>query len=262
MLVLAALAVPLMSQQKEEKPGYTDTPVIPGQTWRVHDSGRPHPVVVEPGPAGAPAAVPSDAVVLFGGASADLAKWTSGKGEAKWKVADGALEVNGTGDIQTKEEFGDCQLHVEWASPAKVEGSSQGRGNSGVFFFGRYEIQILDSYQNVTYADGQAASIYGQFPPEVNACRKPGEWQTYDIVFRAPRFGEGGKLVSPAVVTVIHNGIVVHAARELNGPTAHRSTASYQAHGDAGPIRLQDHGNPVRYRNLWVRRLGVQPASK
>lgn len=263
-LVLAALAACLSSDclmaQKQEKPGYTDTPVIPGQTWRVHDSERPHPPVVDPGPAPAQGAVPADAILLFGGKPEHLANWRGGGGDAKWEVADGAMQVNGSGDIQTREEFGDCQLHVEWASPAKVEGSSQGRGNSGVFFFGRYEVQVLDSYENVTYADGQAAALYGQYPPLVNACRRPGEWQSYDIVFRAPRFDAGGKLLAPAMITVLHNGIVVHAQRELLGTTNHRSAPGYTAHGSSGPIRLQDHGNPVRYRNIWVRRLASDPA--
>lgn len=164
------------------------------------------------------------------------------------------MEVNGTGGIQTADSFGDVQLHIEWAAPAEVKGSSQGRGNSGVFFLGRYEIQILDSHRNVTYADGQAASMYGQFPPLVNACRPPGEWQSYDIVFLAPRF-DGKELVEPARVTVFHNGIVVHHATAFLGGTRHRSNPSYQAHPEVGPIHLQDHGNPVRFRNVWVRRL-------
>lgn len=261
-LVLAALAAPLVSQQKQEKPGYTDTPKIPGQSWRVHDAERPHPPVVDPGPATAPTPAPKDAVVLFAGKSEDLAKWTSGGGDAKWRVVDGALEVNGSGDIQTREDFGDCQLHLEWASPAEIAGTSQGRGNSGVFFFGRYEVQVLDSFENVTYADGQAAALYGQFPPLVNACRKPGEWQSYDIVFQAPRFDGEGKLLAPARITVIHNGFVVQAQRELLGGTAHRSEPRYEAHGPTGPIRLQDHGNPVRFRNVWVRRLDGDATGK
>lgn len=257
-LVLPALLTAALQAQTgdEKRPGYTDTPVIPGQTWRVHDSERPYPPVVDPGPAGDPVPVPSDAVVLFGGAKSDLERWTSGGKEARWEVEDGVLRVNGTGDIHTRAEFGDCQLHVEWAAPTEVKGTSQGRGNSGVFFFGRYEVQVLDSYENLTYADGQAAALYGQFPPDVNACRKPGEWQTYDIVFRAPRFDGDGKLLSPAIVTVIHNGILVHDHRALNGPTSHRSAAGYTAHGPTGAIKLQDHGNPVRYRNIWLRRLG------
>ncbi len=164
------------------------------------------------------------------------------------------IVAGGTGDIQTKQHFGDCQLHIEWAAPVEVKGESQGRGNSGVFLMGRYEIQVLDCYSNVTYADGATAAIYGQYPPLVNACRKPGEWQTYDIFFVAPRF-EGEKLVSPAYVTVIHNGVLVHHHQELLGSTGHKILPSYEPHPPKGPIRLQDHGNPVRYRNIWIRDL-------
>ena len=165
------------------------------------------------------------------------------------------MEVNGSGTIETVELFGDCQLHVEWATPAKPEGKSQGRGNSGVFLMGRYEIQVLDSFENRTYADGQAAAMYGQRPPDVNACRPPGEWQSYDILFRAPRFTGDGQLESPAVVTVVHNGVLVHHAQPFIGATTHRAVAKYTPHPPEGPIALQDHGNPVRFRNIWVRRL-------
>jgi len=169
-------------------------------------------------------------------------------------VRDGYAEVNGTGSILTKEQFGNVQLHVEWATPAKVESESQGRGNSGVFMMGRYEIQVLDSYENRTYADGQASALYGQYPPLVNACRKPGEWQTYDIVFRAPRFADG-KLVKPARATVFQNGVLTQDAQEFLGRTEHRKVGEYAAHEAALPIGLQDHGNPVRYRNIWIRKL-------
>jgi hypothetical protein len=163
--------------------------------------------------------------------------------------------VGGSGSIQTVQGFGDCQLHIEWASPAEVVGHGQGRGNSGVFFMGRYEVQILDSFVSRTYADGQAAALYGQFPPLVNASRGPGEWQGYDITFRRPRFGEDGELVSPARVTVFHNGVLVHDAREMVGATQHRNLASYSAHEQRLPVGLQDHGNPVRFRNIWIRDL-------
>ncbi len=249
---LTAVSAPLAAQDSQQSPGYTDTPKLPSG-WRVHDSARPHPPIVDPGPAPKdPLPVPADATVLFGGDNLDA--WQSGKGPAKWKVENGYMEVRG-GGIRTKQAFGDCQLHVEWAAPAEVKGDSQGRGNSGVFFLGRYEIQVLDSYDNVTYADGQAAAMYGQFPPLVNACRKPGEWQTYDIVFRAPRFTDDGKLEKPARVTVIHNGIVVHDAREFLGPTAHKNLPKYRPHPTKGPIQLQDHGNPIRFRNIWIREL-------
>lgn len=242
-------AAPLLPQ----KPGYTDTPRLPSG-WRVHDAERPHPAVVDPGPAPtAPLPVPSDAIVLFDGA--DLDAWQGRKGPAEWAVRDGYVEVNGKGDIRTRAEFGDCQLHVEWATPAEAEGSSQGRGNSGVFLLGGYEVQVLDSYDNVTYADGQAAALYGQHPPLVNACRGPGEWQTYDIVFRAPRFTDAGDVESPARITVIHNGVLVHDCREYLGPSAHRTLPKYGRPETKGPIRLQDHGNPVRFRNIWVRPL-------
>ena len=232
-----------------QSPGYDDTPFLPGGKWRVHDSSRPQPRVVA-APADAP---PSDAVVLFDGT--DLSRWRSGGGEdAKWQVEGGYMEVNGTGKIVTRDTFGDCQLHVEFATPAEVKGESQGRGNSGVFFFDRYEVQVLDSYENPSYPDGQASALYGQYPPMVNSSRPPGEWQSYDIIFKAPRF-EGGELVSPAVVTVFHNGIIVHHAREMVGATSHRNVGKYSPHGPAGPIALQDHGNPVRFRNVWVRPL-------
>ncbi|MFM7281004.1 MAG: DUF1080 domain-containing protein, partial [Planctomycetia bacterium] len=181
-------------------------------------------------------------------------QWTDGSKEARWKVEGGYMEVNGTGQIQTREQFGDCQLHLEFATPEKVEGSSQGRGNSGLFFFGRYEVQILDSYQNRTYADGQAAALYGQTPPLVNASRGPGKWQSYDIIFHAPRF-EAGKLLSPARVTVLHNGVLVQDNTEFLGATAHRAVAQYSPHEATGPIALQDHGNPMRFRNIWIRKL-------
>ena len=225
--------------------GYDDTPMLPGMTWRVHDKNRPVPAVVTPGLAGSP---PSDAVVLFDGSDTD--GFTGGP----WDVVDGALVVNGTGDIFSVEQFGDVQLHIEWASPAGADSESQGRGNSGVFFFGRYEVQVLDSWGNRSYADGQAGALYGQYPPDVNACRGPGVWQTYDIAFTAPRF-KGDRLVSPARVTVFHNGVLIHNARAMLGPTAHKSVPTYTPHEAAGSIKLQDHGNPVRYRNIWARRL-------
>jgi hypothetical protein len=195
--------------------------------------------------------------VLFGGT--DLAQWRDSKGQPSgWKVEDGCMVVppkgtSGGGDTVTRNEFGDCQLHVEWATPTPPTGASQGRGNSGVFF-GRYEIQVLDSYENVTYADGQAAALYGQYPPLVNACRKPGEWQTYDIIFIAPRFKDG-QLESPAYVSLFHNGVLVHHRTPLLGTTSHKALPKYTPHGPKVPIRLQDHGNPVRYRNIWVREL-------
>ena len=225
------------------------------QKWGVHDETRPMPPVVDPGPAGPPAPVPADAIVLFDGK--DLSGWTTSKGvPATWLVKDGYMQVvKGSGSIQTKRGFGDCQLHVEWATPAPAVGSGQDRGNSGVFLMNTYEVQVLDSYESRTYADGMAAALYGHYPPLVNVSRKPGEWQTYDIVFRAPRFGQNGAVMSPARFTVFHNGVLVHDAQELTGPTAHKARPPYKAHADRLPIGLQDHSHPVRFRNIWIREL-------
>jgi hypothetical protein len=233
--------------------GYEDTPLIPGTPWKVHDSRRPQPRVVAPGADNQ--TPPSDAVVLFDGT--DLAGWRSFEsgGPARWTVENGYMEVvPKTGDIHTVAEFGDCQLHVEFASPAEVIGSSQGRGNSGVFLMGRYEIQVLDCYDNPTYADGTTGAIYGQYPPLVNACRRPGDWQTYDVIWTAPRF-EGQRLVKPAWCTVLHNGVVVQTHTELLGQTSHRVVPTWTPHPPVGPLRLQDHGDRVRFRNIWYRSL-------
>jgi hypothetical protein len=214
--------------------------------------------VITPGAAccaDTPAAAPSDAVVLFDGT--DLSGWVrAGKDEpAQWKVENGYMEVvPKTGSIETKKRFGDCQLHVEWAAPAEVKGDSQGRGNSGVFLMGIYEIQVLDCFENPTYADGSTASIYGQCPPLVNACRKPGEWQTYDVVWIGPRF-DGDKLASPARLTLFHNDVLMHHDKELTGPTTHKKVLEYAPHPDTGPLQLQDHGDLVRFRNIWYRPL-------
>lgn len=236
--------------------GYTDTPLIPGQSYRVHDADRPQPKVVQPTnlPEISPVTPPSDAVVLFDGT--DLSQWEHLDGsDAKWKLADGAMEVEPkSGDIQSKQSFGDIQLHVEWAAPAEVENESQGRGNSGVFLMGQYEIQVLDCYDNPTYADGTTGAIYGQYPPLVNACCPPGHWHVYDIFWKAPVF-EGDALVRPAYVTVVHNGVLLHHHTELQGPTKHRETTQYEPHEPTGPVRLQDHGNRNRFRNIWVREI-------
>lgn len=237
--------------------GYDDTAIISGCKYRVHDCDRMQPPVITPPTPStqeAPGAPPSDAVMLFDGT--DLSGWTGRQGqEAQWKVENGVMEVvPGTGNITSKTRFGDCQLHVEWAAPEVVSGEGQGRGNSGVFLMGQYEIQVLDCFDNLTYADGSTAAIYGQYPPLVNACRRPGEWQTYDIVWIAPRF-EGDRLLRPACVTVIHNGVVVHHATELLGPTQHKVTTLYQQHELEGPLMLQDHGDLVRFRNIWYRPL-------
>ena len=228
--------------------------------WAVHDLNRPQPRVVDPGPAPAAAeAPPSDAVVLFDGSG--LARWRSsddstGRAPARWTVRDGYMEVTrGTGGIQTVQGFGDIQLHVEWMSPSPPQGEGQDRGNSGIFLMGRYEIQVLDSYNNRTYPDGQAGAVYAQYPPLVNASRPPGQWQTYDIVFHRPRFDAAGKLLRPARVTLMHNGVLVQNDVELTGPVSHGSRPPYEAHPDRLPLGLQDHGHPVRFRNIWVREL-------
>lgn len=228
--------------------GYDDTPMQPDGKWRIHDIKRPRPPVVTPGPfVTAPA--PADAVVLVGPGT-DLSQWEA----TTWPMADGVLS-SGKGMLNSKASFGDIQLHVEFATPSKVIGDSQGRGNSGVYLAGVFEVQVLDSFENPTYADGQAAALYGQFPPLVNASRKPGEWQSYDIAFKAPRFDASGQLTSPAIVTVLHNGVLVHNARAFWGPTQHRRIDPYRPTNASGPIRLQDHGNPVRYRNVWLREI-------
>ncbi len=237
--------------------GYKDTPLIPGTAWHVHDPDRPKPRVITSGVTFSDvAAPPSDAVVLFDGK--DLSKWKHGDGAAaKWKVENGYMEVvPKTGILRTKDEFGDFQLHIEWATPEVVTGKGQGRGNNGLNIFGRYEIQILDSYNNETYSDGQAAAIYGQSPPLVNASRPPGQWQSYDVIWEAPRWDAEGKLEKKAYVTVLHNGVVVHHRRELNGFTQHRTVGDYKKRQEKGPIELYEHGNPVRFRNIWIRPLG------
>jgi hypothetical protein len=258
-LLLCALVLAAVAQEPKKNPGYTDTPMLPGQPWHVHDSNRPHPPMVTPGDTlGAP---PSDAVILFNGK--DLSAWKSrGRGpdrgkevDALWKVENGYFEcVPRSGSLVTREKFGDVQLHIEWSEPADITGSDQDRGNSGVLLMDRYEIQVLDSWVNVTYADGQAGSLYGQWPPLVNPIRKPGEWQAYDIIFEAPKF-EGEKLIRPAYATVIFNGVLVHHRKEIIGTMVHRQVAKYTAHADEEPLSLQDHGHKVRYRNVWIRRL-------
>ncbi len=226
--------------------------------WKIHDTDRPVPPVINagtPSTQDSPGRPPSDAVVLFDGK--DLSHWSHKDGSpAKWKVEQGYAEVVAkTGNIYTPEAFGDCQLHVEFAEPVPPKGESQERGNSGVFLMGLYEIQVLDSYENKTYADGQAASVYGQYPPLVNASRPPGQWQSYDIVFHGPRFDKDGKLLRPARVTVLHNGVLVQDNVELTGPTAHKARPPYSPQPEKLPLALQDHGNSVRYRNIWIREL-------
>jgi hypothetical protein len=208
----------------------------------------PEPAVIDPGPAGGP---PSDAVVLFDGK--DVSKWKDG--EKAWELKDGYGLIKARSGVNTADGYGDCQLHVEFATPEKVSGSGQGRGNSGVYLMGKYEVQILDSYNNKTYFDGQCGAVYKQTPPMVNACRKPGEWQTFDIVFEAPRFGDDGKVAKPAAVTVLHNGVVVQNHFELHGGTFYDRPAGYEKHADKLPMHIQYHGNPVKFRNIWIREI-------
>jgi hypothetical protein len=226
--------------------------------WKPNDPDRPLPPVIEAGQASTqdmPGRPPSDAIVLFDGKN--LSQWAGEDGQAaKWKVADGAMEVvPHSGFLHTRRAFGDCQLHVEFAEPLPAVGADQGRGNSGVFLMGLYEIQVLDSYQSKTYADGHAGAVYGQFPPQVNASRAPGQWQAYDIIFHPARFDKDGNVLRPARMTVLHNGVLVQDNVELSGPTAHHDRPPYKPTPEKLPLSLQDHGNPVRFRNIWVREL-------
>lgn len=234
----------------------------PKQPWSkffVHDMERPAPPVVDPGTPSTqdqPGKPPSDAIVLFDGK--DMSHWqAAGGGEPTFKLENGVMLSYGPKNLQSKDEFGDMQLHVEWAEPTPPKGSSQGRGNSGVFLMGKFEIQVLDNYKNPTYPDGQCSGIYGQYPPQVNVCRPPGEWQTYDIIFHPPHKSRAGNLV-PANVTVLQNGVLTQDHQRIEGPTGHMIVAKYPEDiGSKGPVELQFHGNPVRYRNIWVRPLAA-----
>jgi hypothetical protein len=227
--------------------------------WKAHDWERPAPKVVTPGESNLPLAAPSDAIVLFDGSNLD--GWCDPEGKpTKWKIVDGVMEsVPGSGYVFTRQAFGDVQLHVEWSSPSKVEGRSQGRGNSGVFLMGLFEVQVLDSFENRTYADGQAAAVYGQYPPLVNASRGPGQWQSYDIIFHRAKFDARGDLTDKATITVLHNGVLVQDNTHPFGPTSWILHHEYKDIGPKAPLSLQDHGNPVRYRNIWVRELNNNP---
>jgi hypothetical protein len=264
LLVAGVLIAGVSRGADGEKPsvGYTDTPKLPSG-WCVHDIDRSHPKVVSPAAEiGAP---PSDAIVLFDGTG--LSNWTGTKqadpkkkkynpeGKALWKVENGYMECTPTGSIMTRQKFGDCQFHIEWQTANPRQGDSQGAGNSGVFMMRRYETQVLDNFENRTYADGMAGCVYGQTPPLANACKKPGEWQSYDIVFQAPRF-DGDTLVSPAYVTVFLNGILVQHKTEILGSTVHKKLPVYKPHGKDA-IMLQDHNNNTRFRNIWIRELDL-----
>ena len=263
LLTVALAAFPALAQTPppaNHDLGFEDTPILPGLPYHVHDPHRPHPPLVTPSTQ--PGGPPSDAIVLFDGK--DLSHWVAQRssisragapGPADWKVENGYFEVTpGTGEIATKEKFGDIQLHVEWASPMEIKANSQGRGNSGVILMGHYEVQVLDSYNNPTYADGQAGAIYGQWPPLANPSRKTGDWESYDIVFEAPKF-EGEKLVKPAYITLFMNGVLMHNHKESMGPMVYRQVAHYVPHAAEEPLVLQNHNNTVRFRNIWVRRI-------
>jgi hypothetical protein len=278
-LLLIAAAAALAAQQSPQQPppaakkapgipasagddvrGYNDTPQIPNQKWKVHDMNRPRPVKITPAPYVATPA-PADAIVLFDGK--DLSKWEQqvrggGIQEPKWKVENGYLEiVPRTGRIRTKDKFGDCQLHIEWMVPKEAVGEGQSRGNSGVELMSRYEIQVLESHTNLTYADGGAGAMYGMWPPLVNPSRPQGEWNVYDIFFEAPKF-QDGKLVKPAYFTVMYNGVLVQNHKEQLGTTIWRRNATYTAHAAEEPLSIQDHSQPVRFKNIWIRKIQPQ----
>jgi hypothetical protein len=235
--------------------GFQDTVMQPGVPWHVHDPARPQPPIVTPGTFSQNATPPSDATVLFDGK--DLSHWTDRNGNpAPWRLQDGAM-ISAKSDIQTKEQFGDMQLHLEFREPTPAHGSGQGRGNSGVFLMGQYEIQVLDCYDNKTYADGATAGIYGQHPPLANACLPPGEWQSYDIIFNIPHFSATGELVTPGYATVFHNGVLAQNHQSIRGATNWKSPGKYTPTGPTGPLALQFHNNAVAFRNIWVRPIPV-----
>lgn len=258
-LIVLLCVVPATAAELSPPPpggyGYDDTPMLPNSPWRVHDRKRPQPPMVDPGTAGTtplPATPPADAIVLFDGR--DLSQWEGGDATA---IEDGAINILKTKGLQTKAKFGDCQVHLEWATPAVPDGGAMTWGNSGVLLLNLYEVQIIESCASKIYADGIAGSIYGQYPPLVNASRKPGQWQSFDIVFAAPRF-DGDKLTQPAYFTVFWNGVLVHDHQAALGTMKHRVLATYDSKDTSGPLGLQQHGSAVRFRNIWVRRLDAQ----
>ena len=259
LLAAGALALGAVVVYAQERQG----PQQPWSKWHVHDMSRPKPPIITPATPSTqeqPGQPPSDAIVLFDGK--DLSHWQSPDGSPPtFTLKDGVMlstnlaNPRNTKNLQSKDKFGDIQLHLEWSEPTPPKGTSQGRGNSGVFLFGKFETQVLDSYQNVTYADGQCGAIYGQYPPQVNACLPPGQWQTYDIIFHRPRYKDG-KLVRKAHITTLQNGVLLQDNQEIEGPTGHMIVAKYpESMPEKGPLELQFHGNPVRYRNIWVRPL-------
>ena len=260
-ICLAACAVTLWcssafaAEPAAKEYGYDDTPLLPNSPWRVHDRKRPQPPMVDPGTAGIgvqPAKPPSDAIVLFDGKN--LAQWEGGNEKG---IEEGCINIRKTGQIGTKRKFGDCQVHVEWVTPAVPDGDAMNWGNSGVLFFGKYEVQIIESHDSRIYADGIAGAIYGQYPPLVNASRKAGQWQSFDIVFTAPKF-DGQKLLKPAYYTVFWNGVLVQYHKAAMGTVKHRALPTYDSKETQGPIVLQLHGSAVRFRNIWVRPLKLE----
>jgi len=252
LILLPVLAI-FVATAGEEKLGYDDTPMIPDTPWHVHDGNRPQPKVIGPPTESTnelPGKPPSDAIVLFDGK--DASKWGGGDNGKGWKLENGAL-VAGKQDLMTLDSFGDCHLHIEWSAPKPPKGSGQGRSNSGIFMFGQYEIQILDSFENKTYPDGNAGAIYGQYPPLVNAMRPPTEWNIFDVVFTAPRFKDDKTLDKPAYVTVMHNGVLIHNHAKILGAANHRKLGEYAFHAEKGGILLQGMNSGIRYRNIWVR---------
>ena len=254
------LALPLLVTSLHADGAFYGDPPDASHPWAIHDMNRPQPPRVEPATFSSqekPGTPPSDAVVLFGGTDAAISNWISDKnGEpTKWVVKDATLQcVPGSGYVRSKDEFADCQLHIEWSAPSEVHGDSQGRGNSGVFLMGQVEVQVLDNYNNPTYADGAAGSVYGVNPPMANALRKPGEWQVYDIVFRRPIYKDG-QLVDAGYLTVFCNGVLIQDHTPLQGGGGHKARTKDRPFPEKGPLKLQDHGNPVRYRNIWYRPL-------
>ena len=262
LVVVAAAAAMLANQSYADNvevtingvAGFKDTPLQPDGKWHVHDPERPQPPIVTPGKFSEAATPPGDAIVLFDGK--DLSQWRDKDGKpAPWKLENGAM-IADKSDIVSTQQFGNIQLHLEFCEPTPEKGSGQGRGNSGVFFMDRYEIQVLDCFQNKTYADGATGGLYGQHPALVNACRPPGQWQTYDIIFTVPEF-ENGKVKTPAYVTVFQNGVVVQAHQAFRGATNWKSPGKYTPHGPTGPLGLQFHHDPVKFRNIWVRPLNI-----
>jgi len=254
-LVLFLLSGAVCQAVEDGTLGFTDTPFLPNSPWRVHDRNRPQPPVVTPGTTCAQP--PSDAVILFDGK--DLSQWEGDPKKLAEGLEDGTINILKTGDLSSKTKFGDCQLHIEWATPPTPDTKLHSWwGNSGIFFLGKYELQVTESCESLHKADGQAAAIYGQTPPLVNAARKPGQWQTYDVVFSAPRF-DNDKLIQPAYFTVFWNGVLVQYHTACMGTTKYKAVPKYDCHDTVGPIILQQHGSAVRFRNIWVRPLQLEP---